>query len=233
MKKLTLVVGGLSALVLVALAPASSQAQIAGSKHDYTTDTNWFVNGKAAFGSSRTNICGPCHTIHHANPTGGGPIWAHADSQLTYIVYSSPTFQGGTPSITGSSKACLSCHDGSVAINEAYSASGVTTNGGTAVFVPSGVIIPDGSPANDLSHMHPIGFSYDTAAAADPDIHPTTTSVPGTSGTIATVMLKGPTHTMECASCHDIHRTKGNAVGNTGIMTIVGGQALCMTCHNK
>ena len=235
MKKVTLLLGGIAAVALVALTPATGLAAtgIAGSPHDYTTDTNWFVNG-ATWATSRTNICGVCHTIHHTNPDRSAPLWTHASTVQTFQVYSSPTFNGGTPTINGSSKACLSCHDGSVALNQNY---GGTTNGASLIYSPSSRIIPDGGVApglpgnNDLRNMHPIGFSYTTAQAADPDIRVATSSILGvTGGSIATTMLKNGN--MECASCHDIHRTKGLS-GSSGIMTITSGQNLCLTCHNK
>jgi len=231
MKKLKLLLGGLAVGAVVALTPSNSRATIIGSVHDFTSSTNYWINGTVNW-VSRSNVCGVCHTIHHANPDRSAPLWSHASTLQTFIVYSSPTFQGGTPTIAGSSKACLSCHDGSVAINQAYSASGTNApTGGTAVYINSSAIIPDGTPANDLRNMHPIGFSYITAAATDPDLKPTTTIVYG-SQSIAQAMLKNGQ--VECASCHDIHRTKGSSA-NSGIFTIVStsGSALCLTCHTK
>jgi predicted CXXCH cytochrome family protein len=122
-----------------------------------------------------------------------------------------------------------------VAINQTYNATGTNYSGGSAVYIAGSAIIPDGTPANDLRNVHPVGFSYDTAAAADPDLNPIGNAVPGVAvGNIGTVMLKGSTHRVECSSCHDIHRTKG-AASTSGIYTIVStkGSQLCLTCHNK
>jgi len=230
MKKLTLLVAGLAVGAVVTLVPSLSRATIIGSAHDFTASTNYWINGTVDW-VSRSNVCGVCHTIHHANPDKAAPLWAHASTLQTFTVYSSPTFQGGTPVINKSSKACLSCHDGSVAINQSYSATGTNYSGGTAVYIASSAIIPDGTPANDLSNMHPIGFSYQTAANADPDIKPSTSIAFGTE-TIAQGMLLGGN--VECASCHDIHRTKGSSA-SSGIFTVVStaGSALCLTCHSK
>jgi len=233
MKKLTLLLAGLAVGVVVTLAPSLSRATIIGSVHDFTVNTNAWINGTVDW-VSRSNVCGVCHTIHHANPDKSAPLWAHATTLQTFTVYSSPTFLGGTPTITHSSRACLSCHDGSVAINQTYSATSTnngTITGGTAVYVSSSVIIPDGSPANDLSNMHPIGFSYQTAQSADPDIKPSST-IAFNGQTIAQAMLLGGQ--VECASCHDIHETKGAATSG-GIMLMVSttGSALCLTCHSK
>jgi len=231
MKKLRLLLGGLAVGAVVTFMPSISRATIIGSAHDFTASTNYWINGTVNW-VSRSNVCGVCYVIHHANPDRSAPLWAHASTIQTFIVYSSPTFQGGTPTINASSKACLSCHDGSIAINQSYAATGTNYTGGTAVYIQSHAIIPDGTPANDLSNMHPIGFNYQTAQSADPDIKPSTTIVPGTSQTIAQAMLKGGQ--VECGSCHDIHRTKG-ASASSGIFTIVSsaGSALCLTCHSK
>jgi nitrate/TMAO reductase-like tetraheme cytochrome c subunit len=236
MKRLTPLLGGLAVGAIVALLPSSGRATIIGSVHDFTANTNYWLSGSSWV--SRSNVCGVCHTIHHANPDRSAPLWTHASTLQTFQVYSSPTFQGGTPSITGSSKACLSCHDGSIAINQSYSTSGTNYTGGTAIYISSGAIIPDGTPANDLRNMHPIGFSYVTARATDTDLVDPSTAVPGVSGagnSIALTMLKNGN--VECASCHDIHRTKGaaysTAKSTSGIMTIASGYQLCTTCHSK
>ncbi len=230
MKKYTLLLGALGAAAVVALAPSSAKASIIGSAHDFSASTNYWISGASSTWVSRSNVCGICHSMHHTNPDRSAPLWTHASTLQTFLVYSSPTFNGGTPTIDGSSKACLSCHDGSIAINQTYSG---TTNGGTAVFIKSSAIIPDGSPANDLRNVHPVGFSYLTARAADPDLNdPNATTVAGTSMTISQAMLKNGR--VECSSCHDIHRTKGASSGS-GIFTIVGSanSALCLTCHKK
>jgi predicted CXXCH cytochrome family protein len=111
--------------------------------------------------------------------------------------------------------------------------SGVSTNqivGGTGVFLEDRVIPING---DDLTHMHPIGVSYTAAAAALPsgELKATTTSFPGTSLTVGT-QLKGVNKTVECSTCHDIHRTRGGAT-TSGIYTVASGQNLCLGCHNK
>lgn len=231
MKKITLLAAGLAFGAVVLLVPSMSRGTIIGSVHDFTANTNYWLNGSSFV--SRSNVCGVCHTIHHANPDKAAPLWAHASTMQTFTPYSSPTFQGITVTINASSKACLSCHDGSVAVNQTYSTSGTNVySGGTAIYIASSAIIPDGTPANDLSNMHPIGFSYQAAQTALPwGIKPS--SSPAFSGwSIAQGMLFNGQ--VECASCHDIHRTKG-ASASSGIFTVVTttGSALCVTCHNQ
>jgi predicted CXXCH cytochrome family protein len=247
MKTMKLVVLGTALGAALTLLPSTAGAAvgIVGSLHDFYSNTNAWLNGSPSWISgTRTNVCGECHTIHHAPDPQNGPLWIHAMSQQTYKTYAqagSDTFDalGLTVALGSSSKACLSCHDGTVGINQQTSLiagpSGVSTNqtlGGTPIYATD-VIIPINN--NDLTHMHPIGVSYTAAQGALPagELKATTGTFPNTSGspTIGQ-MLKGVNHTMECSSCHDIHRTRGNAP-NSGIYTVASGQNLCLGCHNK
>ena len=85
---------------------------------------------------------------------------------------------------------------------------------------------------DDLTHMHPIGISYQSAIGAMPagDLNGigTTFNAPG-SPTVGNMLKNG---NVECSSCHDIHRTLGTST-TSGIYTIASGQNLCLGCHNK
>lgn len=246
MKRLSTLLGGLALGAVMVFMPSAGHASIIGGPHDFSTSTNYYVNGQSFVTSTRngvtsTNVCGACHTIHHLPDPARGPLWVHTPTAQTFKTYDqagSETFPSGiTVSLGSSSKACLSCHDGSVAINSQDSLSGgviTTTNKlGSPVFIsPNAIPIEVNGSQDDLTHMHPIGFSYQTAIINMPsgDLNQPSAGVPGTGGTIATVMLKNGN--VECSSCHDIHRTQGNSM-NSGIFTIVSGQNLCLTCHNK
>ncbi len=232
---------GIALGAAMCLMTSVSQATIVGSAHDFSVSTNYWVNGTVnwdvAHGS--TNVCGECHTIHHAPDTTTGPLWIHTPTAQTFKTYDqgvSETYSG-TPISLGTSKACLSCHDGSVAINSQDSLSGgvvsTAVSGTTPVFIKSSAVIVEVTgTVDDLTHMHPIGLNYATARStlAVGELNNPSTQVSGAGGSISQVMLKSGN--VECSSCHDIHRTQG-ASGTSGIMTIVGGQALCLTCHNK
>jgi len=84
--------------------------------------------------------------------------------------------------------------------------------------------------ATDLRNMHPIGVSYsDCVANGDTELQPIGSG-------LLPKMLKGTKQTVECASCHDIHETIGNA-GKTpydhALIVPLENGALCMACHNK
>lgn len=240
MKKLSVILGGIALGAMMALMPMSSQASIVGSKHDFYSYTNYWIGGSVNWvGASRTNVCGECHTIHHAPDSARGPLWIHTPTAQTFKTYdqgASETFPNGvTVSLGSSSKTCLGCHDGSVAVNSTDSETGglisTTNKGGTAVYIASsGIPITVSGSQDDLTHMHPIGVNYASCIAALPtgELNPTTTPI--ASGTIANAMLKNGN--VECSSCHDIHRTIGTA-NSSGIYTVASGQTLCLTCHNK
>lgn len=221
MKWGSFVTGGAIA-VLVLSGTSMAKAGIAGSAHDFSTKT-WNAGGNGT-------LCGVCHVAHNAKTPQLIPLWSHeTSSDAGYTMYTSVTFNAsGTISAapSGPSKVCLSCHDGTVAVDSF----GGVTNGGT--YVTTGLL------SKDLSNDHPISFTYDsTLVTADGYLHePTTQTVPGMGArTVSQVMLTGGK--MECSSCHDVHRQKGTSAADSTLLIVGGplyqGSKLCLTCHNK
>ncbi|MBW2694016.1 MAG: cytochrome C [Deltaproteobacteria bacterium] len=204
---LTQLIGTLVVVAALIGLPTAAFAVITGSVHDLKGETY------------TDEICNVCHTPHNATSTvTAAPLWDHAESAETFTVYSSATLDAapvGQPS--GVSKLCLSCHDGSVAIDSFGGTVGTDIMTGTALV------------GSDLSNDHPISFTYDTAlATADGELHDPATATTELTGTIADDLLFGGN--MECSSCHDVH----NAVGNTALLQIDNDNSdLCLTCHNK
>jgi len=239
MKRINFLLGGLALGAVVVLAPSTAKAGILGSSHDFgPTGLNWSSsNSIVVFKAGPdpiTNSCQVCHVPHKSAPqnAANAPLWNHALSKNTYLTYDqggSATYKGG-PVTLGSSIACLTCHDGSVAVNQTYSSTGATNfNGGTAIFAPSWAIEAIGG--SDLTRMHPIGVSYTYARTTGGD---TDLVDPNTSALLNNTMLKGSTKSVECASCHDIHRTQGASMTATHDLIVnPNGSQLCLTCHNK
>ena len=204
------------ALAFVAGFSTASFAVITGSAHDFS-----------GFPNARGEICLPCHAPHNTDQNvTNAPLWNHEVTQATYITYTSPTLDAGNPPGNldqpgGVSKLCLSCHDGTVAI-DAF--------GGQ----PGSIFLT--GPANlgtDISNDHPISFIYDTALAqADGELFDpsnTPSGITGTAGgTIQDEMLFADK--LECSSCHDVHNQFNN---DELLLKPNGGSALCLTCHNK
>ena len=153
---------------------------------------------------AKGQICLPCHAPHNnAEDITDAPLWNHEVTQAVYVTYTSPTLDAGNPPGNldqpgGVSKLCLSCHDGTVAI-DAF--------GGQ----PGSIFLSPDSSENlgtDLSNDHPISFIYDTALAqADGELSDPSTAPSGivgsAGGSIQDEMLFADR--LECASCHDVH----------------------------
>jgi predicted CXXCH cytochrome family protein len=208
---------------------------IVGSKHDFSLSNNTWNFNLPITAQLQGQICRPCHAPHNANGKNRnyddhagsfGPLWDHRQSDASYTIYSQGYnfWREGGSSIgdpDGSSKLCLSCHDGTVALaNFRNYTTGTTTmanfNGGAS------------NLGTDLSTTHPVSFVYDQALSnTDHKIwDPTTTPSGVHSGTIDADMLENGK--MQCISCHDAHN--GAGVNHLLIKTNVG-SALCFTCH--
>ncbi|NPA36918.1 MAG: cytochrome c3 family protein [Chlorobi bacterium] len=182
---------------------------IVGSAHDFS-GRNWNTTGE---------LCIVCHTPHHSDVTvSDAPLWNHEVSTATYTLYSSPTLDATMEQPGNSSKLCLSCHDGTVAIENF---GGVTD--GTRYLTGNSQIGPD------LSGHHPVSFVYDAAlSSADKGLFDPTSTSSGLGSTISDDMLIN--NKLECASCHDVHNGYG-----VDYLLVKDNQssALCLTCHNK
>lgn len=220
------VVVGVVAAAVFSVAAAVTWASVIGSAHDFSLEGNDWNTTKTA--------CEVCHTAHNAKNPQLIPLWNHTATEASFTMYKSPTLDATMPAdgpFTGSSasKACLSCHDGTVAINSF----GGVTNG--SVFIDSPQYSGTAKLGKDLSDDHPIAFTYDTALANKDGWlwDPANTTVSDLGGkTIQKAMLTGDK--MECSSCHDVHRQKGTS-GTSQLMLILPaeGSKLCLTCHNK
>ncbi|MGZ8899464.1 MAG: hypothetical protein ACXW3Z_05150, partial [Limisphaerales bacterium] len=114
MKLVKLAVLGAAAAALLAL-PTTTRAQtinkgIAGSIHDFSTNSAW---------NTRKGVCSACHSAHHTDPNQVAPLWNHATTVAAFTPYTSPTLHATARTPDGVSLACLSCHDGTVAVNQA------------------------------------------------------------------------------------------------------------------
>jgi len=145
--------------------PMASRATIIGSPHDFGTNS-W----------AASDVCQVCHVPHASLGSANAPLWNHVLPGQTYVTYSSPTFiaNGGAaaPQPDGPSLACLSCHDGTLAINQVvsvpYGGTGVTniSQGGAVLLSNPSDNVTWQQGGNDLSHNHPISFVYGSSLAA-------------------------------------------------------------------
>jgi len=203
------------AAVVAFLVSGLASAQIVGSDHDFSAQA-W-----------TGEICSVCHTPHNADASvasDAAPLWDHEVTTSTFTTYGSGydmESTAGQP--TGTSLLCLSCHDGTVALD--------SFGGRTPT---AGPIAGNANFGTDLSNDHPIGILYTaTEIAADGELQPLTNTytqpVTGATLTVGEGLLDNGS-TVECSSCHDVHATN---VSNVLLKVDNTSSALCLACHDK
>ena len=197
---------GLLGLGLAPAVFAQTAADIVDTKH------NLSVSGTGtARATSETRICIFCHTPHNATPSS--PLWNRDLEPQVYTVYTSPTMRSAPlPQPTGSTKLCLSCHDGTIAVGAVLDPFG-------GIAMNSGGTLPPGSLSDfglDLSGHHPVSFAYHLALP-NPELQ----------GTPPADLHYGGTDDIHCVTCHDPHKDL------YGKFLIKDNRysALCTSCH--
>ncbi len=227
---------------------------INGTVHDLGTAHNG-MNYVATPPDPLRRICIFCHAPHNAwrlsTATGGSakqapdafdylPLWNHdLQANFNYVMYENgpgaPQFgprasqailNGMVPG--SSSLLCLSCHDGSVAVN-AYgnqSACSSASSGGSPISTCYQI-----GKDQYLGNHHPIGFNYDDVQAADPEIRSADTAMLTPTSFVRDHLLGQGNQFMECDTCHSVHN-KGNT-GERLLWRSDQNSELCLTCHDK
>jgi len=208
-------IGLFVAAVSVALS-SSLSADIAGSKHDLSSEGGGYFTSDISFS------CYFCHAVHTPDEgvpgSGGYPMWNKDLSSLgPYSIYSSPTLESSLASPPNvESLACLSCHDGTVALN-------VIRSGTLGTMSPSAFL--GDRPSNlgtDLSNDHPISFSYDQLVDSG--------FAPLASAVVSGLKFYGAElDQLECATCHDPH----DPTYPPFLRVSNAGSTLCLACHQK
>jgi len=217
---------------------------IVGSPHDFT---DGLVKGAALSEAwnSRAEICRVCHVPHDhgvaAKNYMNGLLWNHGVSSATYTMYNNAwsSTLTGTQSAQpdGTAKLCLSCHDGTVALDTYDKYTNTTTYidsvGYDAGFKTPGFL--DGANL-DLRGTHPLSIAFPAGQDGDGINFNSTAATNWANGaTIASTLDNGK---VQCSTCHEVHN-KGSVAGTHLLrspQTVAqGGTAseLCLKCHIK
>lgn len=180
-----------------------------------TSKHNLSASGRGSLrAATERDVCIFCHAPH--STSGPSPLWNHAMSTAPYTPYSSSTLKATVGQPTGSSKLCLSCHDGTVAL-------GLVGNRSQPITMAGGqTTIPPGSTriGSDLSGHHPVSFTYDAALATQQG------ELRDPSTLVLEVQLDR-NQQLQCTACHDPHNDQYGKF----LVKDNAGSALCVTCH--
>ncbi|PLX96037.1 MAG: hypothetical protein C0621_02525 [Desulfuromonas sp.] len=250
------IVAVMGMLIVLAVLPLSAMAKgvagIANTMHNMSKTTSSPYNA-----SDEDEICIFCHTPHGGSLDGplwnremddtasSNPLAANIAAPGYFTHYDSSTLgatAGDTArAVSTESLLCLSCHDGTIAVNRVINLSNRTPqldatepterirmNDQWVTIKEIGFPDPLAPGAwigssrdrlfnmiynvgGDLSDDHPISFSYDAAYLDDPSGLDTTVNAAGKN-----VRFFGATNRVECSSCHDPHVDYGKYGTNAG-----------------
>jgi len=195
------------ALLLLPAVSSPDVSKMADTKHNLS-----FSGPGPIKSSTESRICVFCHTPHSATPAT--PLWNKELRPQNYTTYeNSPTLRTPQPlpQPTGSTKLCLSCHDGTIALGTVASGANLGLN----------TSLSPGNPAYfglDLSTHHPVSFLY-SSSLPNPGLVDF--------GTVKSSLLFEGAGFLQCNTCHDPHDD------SRGMFLVMDNRfsALCLTCH--
>lgn len=234
-------------LLLLGLLPVGAFgaliSDVRNTKHNLSSTGTGSVRA-----TSQDQVCVFCHTPHSAT-SGMVPLWNKAQSGATYTRYTSSSLDANyiadaiQNDPAGSSKLCLSCHDGTLAMGNVNVLNGqgsATVPGTVAIPMTGGSTIPAGAGVTtgytrnlgiNLTNDHPISVSYtNTLSTRDAGLRtvdgaqkwPADGSIVGVRGANTKPKLPleptGPGNVgqVQCGTCHDPH-IRDDAGGTTSI----------------
>jgi Doubled CXXCH motif (Paired_CXXCH_1) len=247
---------GLAALVVMAawlpapVADAQRISDVRGTRHNLSANGSF---GTHAAPGGTSEVCVFCHTPHNASQADQGgttlraPLWnRRVPAGTTYTPYTSSTMdaqqiaEGFDSQPGGSSKLCLSCHDGTLAIGNVNVLNGQANPSIPMVGTGPGGVMPPGQGISsgytrflgtDLRNDHPISVTFSSALAQrDGELRPVDAQQRWPAGSGTVIGIRGPglkplmplertgaagQGQVQCATCHDPHiRELDPAKGN-------------------
>jgi predicted CXXCH cytochrome family protein len=239
-------------LVLVVMAIAANSAGIKNSRHDLDWAAGYGDMGFWDPFNDYGEVCVYCHTPHGGDSIA--PLWNRSLTTASFSMYDSSTIDTtipGTPS--GVSLACLSCHDGTIAVDaiinmpgKGYTPSGVPgdLDSWTPAASGHGKLSTTGDGFLNCSvqcHGGIVIAGTDfTPAALGTDLsddHPISMTYPTpaqdpffkTTAQVEGAGVKLFSNKVECASCHDVH----DPANTPFLRKNNNGSELCTACHIK
>jgi len=204
--------GAAAIAALIALATPAAAQQGLGSEVEATRH-NLTASGPGPIKTTFTGeSCIFCHTPHASNPVA--PLWNRQDPGSFYLTYESSTLVADVGQPTGSSRLCLSCHDGTIALGQTFNSANI---GGGSIHISAS---DRGFLGTDLRDDHPVSFTYDASVATRKGELSDPASLPQ-------ALPLDHNRQMQCATCHDPH---DDSLGQFLRMSNVESN-LCRACH--
>lgn len=217
-----------------------------GNKHNFSY-SNISANFRAVPGGDvpgydrSSQICVFCHTPHRSSSEG--PLWNRKDTTKSFFKHFSSTTlaiddaalksasEYGQPN--GSTRLCLSCHDGVTALGAVFTTPSVAssvniqfTNKGTGETGPNVAI-----GYETYSSHHPVSFKYNDTVISLLQGAPYGKAEYWWSP--ATGVKLDKQQRMQCMTCHDPHQDKSNTPSSMTPFWTAGEYVdVCKSCHN-
>ncbi|MBI3182977.1 MAG: hypothetical protein HYZ28_12645 [Myxococcales bacterium] len=197
----------LASLLLLAARMALGQAGVMATKHNLSASGPGPIKSEV-----ESQVCVFCHVPHGGRGLGNNrPL-----SATSYQPYASSTLVSQPPDRpSGSTRICLSCHDGTIAVGRTLASGQIPVQGTD----PTGRLsLGRSNLGTDLRKSHPVSF----VPATSPRFRAPPASDP--------VKLDGQGR-LECISCHDPHSNEGAPVDGKFLVKPNRASTLCLTCH--
>ncbi|RKX22609.1 MAG: hypothetical protein DRP35_01515 [Candidatus Zixiibacteriota bacterium] len=139
-----------------------ASGSVVNSKHNLSTSGKGTIKS-----SSETQVCIFCHSSH--NTSNEGPLWNHETTKPgKFKTYDRATMDSKAEQPSGSTKLCLSCHDGTIAVGAIK---------GLSSSIPMRAVgsdgeIPSSKKSNlgiNLSGTHPVSIKFEQSMALADD----------------------------------------------------------------
>jgi hypothetical protein len=202
---------------------------VAVAQHASVVDTvhNLSVSGPGSVrAASETEVCKFCHIPH--NSVAATPLWGH---ELSTAHYEMPESRSESRSVVsnqpdGSSRLCLSCHDGTVALGKIAGSGEIRMSGSSRLMRGT-----RGYLGTDLSGSHPISFVVRGELRPEDEtgdmlLRPLSEI---TRDEKVRLDVQGK---MQCTTCHDPHSDRYYVEGLVPRFWVEPRvEGLCLRCH--